>query len=81
MTPQRYTSAMKMMSARGWRTSEPGDDLLGPLEPPKLLTSALDRLSEIGWSVEDLCVEGALPSDEVHGILDRTRDTRPRLEL
>jgi len=81
MEPARYTSCMKMMSAKGWRTREPGDDLLGALETPRLLPAAIDRLRELGLSIEDICREGALPVAEVQRILERTRDARPQLEL
>jgi len=81
MTPQRYVSSMKMISAKGWRTREPGDERLGALEVPKLLRTAIDRLDDVGYSLQDICVEGALPLDEIKGILDRTADTRPQIEL
>ncbi len=81
MTPDRYTSAMKMISTRGWRTQEPGDHLLGPVENPRLLASLVDRLAEIGTSVEHLCAAGSLPSDEVQALILRTSDSRPRLRL
>ncbi len=81
MSPERYTSAMKMMSARGWRTREPGDELLGPLESPRLLRTALGLLTEDGISIEDLCRERSLPFDEVQLILARTRDKRRVVDL
>lgn len=81
MTPDRYTSAMKMISARGWRTQEPGDHLLGAVENPRLLPSLIDRLGEIGTSVEHLCAVGSLPLDEVQALIRRTSDARPRLLL
>ncbi len=57
------------------------DDLLGALEAPRLLDTAVERLKQMGFSLEDICAEGALPAAELRGILDRTSDTRPRLEL
>ena len=81
MSPTRYVSAMKMVSARGWRTNEPGDDLLGPIEAPVMVHAALSRLADEGITVEQLCRQGSLPLDEIQGLLARTRDSRPRLEL
>ena len=81
MPPHRYTNAMKAMSARGWRTDEPGDERLGPLEAPVLLGMAIDRLTETGISLEQLCEEAALPVKEVKQLLDNTSDRRPAVEL
>jgi Zn-dependent peptidase ImmA (M78 family) len=81
MTPQRYTSAMKLISARGWRVREPGDELLGPLESPRMVRSALSLVNELGISTEQLCRERSLPLEEISAILDRTRDSRPRVDL
>lgn len=81
MPPHRYTNAMKVMSGRGWRTDEPGDDLLGPLEVPVLLGLAIERLADAGVSLEELCTEAALPIGEVARLVDVTRDRRPAVEL
>ena len=82
MSPDAYTNAMKMFSARGWRKREPGDHLLGPVETPVLLDRALDVVqSTQGLTVAELCDEGALPVGLVNALLNRTRDTRPRVEL
>lgn len=82
IAPEKYTSAMKMFSARGWRKSEPGDELLGPVETPRMLAQALTLVQEEeGLTVRDLCREGALPYEQIRDILSRTRDTRPVVEL
>lgn len=66
---------------RRWRSREPGDNLLGPIEAPVLLDAALDRLSKDRIFLKDLCDEGALPYGEIQELLARTRDIRPRLEI
>jgi Zn-dependent peptidase ImmA (M78 family)/transcriptional regulator with XRE-family HTH domain len=82
MSPERYTSAMKMFSARGWRRREPGDDLLGAVEAPQLLNRALSLVQENeGLTVRDLCREGALPCEEIQQILSRAEDSRPVVQL
>lgn len=81
MPSARYVNAMKAMSARGWRRTEPGDDQLGTLEVPVLLGRAVERLQDLGLGVEDLCAEAALPLSEVGDLLRRTRDPRPSVDL
>lgn len=82
MSPEKYVSAMKLFSARGWRKDEPGDELLGPVESPRLLDRALSLIMESeGLTVRDLCREGALPYEQISEILARTRDARPVVEL
>lgn len=76
-----YVNAMKTMSARGWRRHEPGDEKLGPLESPVLLRLALDRLSEAGIGLDALAAEAALPTADVHRLVEQTRDPRPRVQL
>lgn len=81
ISPERYVSAMKLFSAKGWRRREPGDHLIGALESPRLIDAALEALGEQGVTVRDLCTYGGLPYDHVHQLLVRTRSRRPRLEL
>lgn len=76
-----YINAMKAMSARGWRTREPGDEKLGPLESPALLRLALDRLAETGIGLDELAAEASLPISDVHRLVQQTRDPRPRIQL
>jgi Zn-dependent peptidase ImmA (M78 family) len=47
-----YVNAMKYMSRRGWRTSEPGPQR--PVEEPVLLTEALALLQDSGTSFDEL---------------------------
>lgn len=81
MSNHTYTNAMKIMSMRGWRRHEPGDDALGPPEAPVLLEAALARLREMGVSLADLATEAALPLDDVMALVAESADHRPRLDL
>lgn len=81
MPKHRYVNAMKAMSARGWRTREPGDEKLGNLEAPVLLRRALDGLAEVGLTVDALAMEASLPIADVRRLIEVTRDPRPRVEL
>jgi Zn-dependent peptidase ImmA (M78 family) len=81
MPQHRYVNAMKVMSARGWRTREPGDEKLGSLESPVLLRRALDRLAESGVGLEELADEASLPLSDLQELIRLTRDPRPRVEL
>jgi Zn-dependent peptidase ImmA (M78 family)/transcriptional regulator with XRE-family HTH domain len=77
----QYVNALKAMSARGWRTEEPGDIHVGALESPVLLTRALDVLSEHGYSVEDVARTAGLPSQDIRQIIEDARDPRPQVEI
>jgi hypothetical protein len=81
MSQHRYVNAMKAMSSRGWRTEEPGDENLGPLERTVLLRLATDRLAAVGLSVEELADEASLPLRDIMRLIEVTRDPRPRVEL
>jgi Zn-dependent peptidase ImmA (M78 family)/DNA-binding XRE family transcriptional regulator len=81
----RYESAMKYMSVRGWRTQEPGERELGAPEQPRLLKAAVDlALSTGDVELEDLAREAALPVGIVRELIaDTTGDglQRPRLRI
>jgi Zn-dependent peptidase ImmA (M78 family) len=81
ITQHSYVNAMKTISARGWRTKEPGDEKLGPLESPALLRLALDHLAEAGIGLDELAHEASLPIADVHRLVEQTRDPRPRVRL
>jgi len=81
MAPHTYVNAIKTMSARGWRTKEPGDEKLGPLEAPVLLSRALDGLAEMGISLEFLVEEASLPLGDVERLVELTRDPRPSVKI
>jgi Zn-dependent peptidase ImmA (M78 family)/transcriptional regulator with XRE-family HTH domain len=79
MSDSDYLSAVKTMSARGWRKKEPED--LGRPESPRLLHKAVAVLNDEGVTVEDLASLAALPVGEVERILDATSPTKPRVTL
>jgi Zn-dependent peptidase ImmA (M78 family) len=81
MPQHRYVNAVKAMSARGWRTREPGDEKLGSLESPVLLRRALDRLADAGVSLKNLADEASLPFADLERLIELTRDPRPRIEI
>ena len=67
MTETSYVSAMKAMSARGWRRHEP---VRGDPELPSLLKVGMRRAREAGLDAEDLRVEATIPSDIFEEICD-----------
>lgn len=81
MPHHRYVNAMKTLSARGWRTREPGDEKLGVLESPVLLRLALEQLAESGIDLEALAREASLPAEDVSRVIELTRDPRPRIRI
>lgn len=77
-----YRNAMKLMSARGWRTQEPGDRELGPPEAPLLLERALKIIEvEEGLTVEELVQSADLPLTDTLDLVRATHDRRPVVEL
>jgi hypothetical protein len=77
-----FQNAMKYMSARGWRTEEPGDRELGSAEAPLLLERAVRTYEvETGRTVEDLLLEASLPVDDSLALLSAAADGRPLVEL
>lgn len=79
MDQRPYVSAMKALSAHGWRTREPGD--LGPPEMPVLLQRALELVEEQGITLREVAKEARLPIDDVRHILGASRDPRPGVAL
>lgn len=80
LSTQRYVSAMKYMSARGWRRSEPGDRALGSPEEPRLIRSALRHLQYHGVRVEDLAIEAGLPVTDVTAVVSLSSGPLRRVE-
>lgn len=74
MPESTYTSALRTMSTRGWRTEEPGD--LGPAESPNVLVRA-STLS--GLSAADLSKLTGWPQDLIEEVLAASADQRPEL--
>lgn len=74
MDDHRYLSAMKLMSARGWRRHEPGD--LGEPESPVLLRKAMEMAD---FTAETLSKKTAIPLWAVREIVSQMADDRPRV--
>lgn len=79
MEPQIYVQAMKTMSARGWRKSEPS--YLGPPEMPVLLGRAIQAIEQKGLTLDVVAADASLPMDEVNAFVGAGSDQRPRVEL
>jgi Zn-dependent peptidase ImmA (M78 family) len=77
-----YRNAMKFMSARGWRTVEPGDREMGPPEAPLLIERALKRIEvEGGPSTAELVRWAHLPQEDALQLIRAAGDRRPIVEL
>lgn len=79
LRPELYTQAMKTMSARRWRTQEPGD--LGPPERPTLLARAVEVAAKNGTSLDKLAGDRGLPLTDIREMLAPSFDPRPRVTL
>jgi Zn-dependent peptidase ImmA (M78 family) len=79
MEPHVYVQAMKTMSARGWRRSEPV--YLGPPEMPVLLGKAIDAVEKQGVTLDVIAASANLPLDEVYAFIGAGTDARPRVEI
>lgn len=78
MTPDQYVNAMKALSARGWRTDEPGT--LRP-EEPTLIRRAVEVAEDAGYPLDELAVEAALPLEFVADLISRGTDPRPTVRI
>jgi Zn-dependent peptidase ImmA (M78 family)/DNA-binding XRE family transcriptional regulator len=78
MSEPTYVQALKIMSVRGWRKTEPGD--LGRPEQPVLLRRAADAAKSVGVSLSDVSQRAGLPEAEVYSIVGMD-DDRPAVEL
>jgi Zn-dependent peptidase ImmA (M78 family)/DNA-binding XRE family transcriptional regulator len=82
LSEHEYRNAMKLMSARGWRTNEPGDRELGPPESPLLLERSLKIIEvEEGLTVEEIVQSAYLPLTDTLDLVKATHDKRPVIEL
>ena len=81
MSEYHYVTAMKAMSARGWRRSEPGDELVGRPERPVLLERAVGRLTADGVSLGDVAAQAGLPVQWVRQLLGAAADDRPGIDI
>lgn len=80
MAPPVYVQAMKALSARGWRSNEPGS--LGAPERPTLLNRALKVATDQGLSdLDALCTEAYLPKRDIRDLLGDSQDPRPQVSV
>jgi Zn-dependent peptidase ImmA (M78 family)/transcriptional regulator with XRE-family HTH domain len=77
-----YRNAMKFMSAKGWRITEPGDRELGPAEAPLLLERSL-RTIEVHKDIspEELVESAHLPLADTMALVKASHDGRPIVEF
>lgn len=76
MSEGTYTSAMRTMGTRGWRTEEPGE--LGPAEVPATLVRAA---ALAGLSTNDLSKETGWPEELIDDVMLASVDSRPELDF
>lgn len=77
-----HQSAMRYMSARGWRRLEPGDREMGTPEAPLLLERSVARAAlEAGLDLEQLITSACLPVPDLLDLLEAAVDDRPTIEL
>jgi len=82
LSPDAHQNAMRYLSAKGWRTTEPGDRELGPPESPLLLERALRTVEvESGQSSEAVVRSAGLPTADTLALINAARDRRPSVEL
>lgn len=79
MDQATYTQAMKTMSARGWRTVEPGN--LGPAEQPMLLAKALGVAGAHDVTLRSLAEKHGLPLADLQAIIQPLVDPRPAVHI
>lgn len=68
LTPTQRTNMYKMFAARGWRTSEPGSDLLPP-ERPRLLETVAEDLARTGHTAEEIAAIAGYAAPERNELL------------
>jgi Zn-dependent peptidase ImmA (M78 family)/DNA-binding XRE family transcriptional regulator len=78
MSRDQYVNAMKALSARGWRTDEPGTL---PPEEPTLLRRAIEVAEDAGYRLDELAHEAALPATFVVDLINCATDPRPRVRI
>lgn len=82
LRPDAYRSAMKYMSARGWRTAEPGDREMGMPEAPAIVERSLKMIKvEYGMSPDDIIHAAHLPLSDTLQLIHAATDRRPGLTI
>lgn len=79
MPENTYVQAVRYMSMRGWRTSEPGD--LGAGEAPQLLALAAAAAARSGVTVGSLSADTGWPELVIGELIAASTDPRPQLNL
>lgn len=79
MSEHTYAQGWKALSARGWRTVEPGP--LGNPEAPVLLQRALELTETTGISFIDFINRSGLPESDIRTLLSQDFSERPRVEF
>lgn len=72
-----YENAMKTMSRRGWRRTEPGH--LGRPERPQMLSKAVDALATTGFTMVDLVKLTRISEATLNTILGVEREEAPKI--
>jgi Zn-dependent peptidase ImmA (M78 family) len=82
LDPDSYSNAIKYMSAKGWRTVEPGDREMGPPEAPLLIERALRTVEvSLGTPIDEFVRASHLPVDDTMALINAAVDRRPTIEL
>ena len=76
MSDPIYTQAMRTVSARGWRISEPGE--LGAPESPRVLSLAIQSA---GADIASLAAETGWPRTLIDEVVAASADNRPALDI
>lgn len=76
MSDQAYTQAMRTLSTRGWRISEPGE--LGAPETPRVLSLAIEGARA---DTALLAAETGWPRALVDEVVAASADNRPAVEI
>ena len=79
MPEATYLQAIRYMSMRGWRTTEPGD--LGAGEAPQLLTLATTAARQSGVTIATLSAETGWPETIIAEVLTASSNPRPQLKI
>lgn len=82
LNPEAYRTAMKYMSAKGWRIAEPGDRELGLPESPAMVERAIRTVEVQGSeSIEMLIRSAHLPLADTQRLICAAVDSRPAFDL
>jgi Zn-dependent peptidase ImmA (M78 family)/transcriptional regulator with XRE-family HTH domain len=77
-----HRNAMVYLSARGWRTIEPGDKEMGVPESPLLIERCLRRIEvDSGMTALELIRDAHVPEQDALELITAARDQRPTIDL